>query len=79
MGFCLEIFLATEQPVKKKKKKAVTIESVKESIVFSALRHWMVYFKNLSKKPIKGELLFFKKVFVIAFIILKAVWKISPN
>lgn len=59
MGFCLKIFLVVEQPVKKKKKKAVTIESVTEPIVFSALRHWMVYFKNFSKKPIKGEILFF--------------------
>lgn len=67
MGSCLEIFLATEQPMLKKK--AVTIETVTEPIVLSALRHWRVYFKNLSKKPIKGELLFSKKVFAIAFII----------
>lgn len=66
--FFLEIFLFTEQAMLKKKKKAATIETVTDCIVFSALKHWRIYFKNLSK-PIKGELLFFKKVFAIAFII----------
>lgn len=62
MGFCLETLHASKQPLlKKKKKKAVTTETVTDPIAFFTLRHQRVSFKYLSKQPNKGEISFFLK------------------